>query len=69
MLGYVILHHVWNRLGDLGFTRRFVFESLDNIQYITYQFDSIRTNKLPINFLDHQRQILERLQIKFPKTL
>ena len=69
MLGYIILHHVWNRLGDLGLTRKFIFESLDKIQYATYHFEDIKIKKLPIEFLNHQQKILERLQVVLPKTM
>jgi len=55
MLAYLVIKHVWEKTKYLGYTREFIFESLDAISYVVYNYEGKEIKRLPSNFLDHQR--------------
>ncbi len=69
MLAYMILYEIWNRVGDLQWTRDFVINTLEKIQFSTYDFQGMEIKRLPAKLLDHQQQILDQLQIELPSRL
>jgi len=69
MLGYMVAKYMWDELKELGFTQGFIFETLDRIQYIRYNFRDIEIKVLPNELLEHQSLILGKLGIKLPHQL
>jgi len=63
MLAYMVIKYISDKIQHLGYTRKFVIDSLDRIQYIEYVFKEniikIKPTKLP----QHTCQILEALEI------
>lgn len=69
MLAYLVIKHVWDKTKELGYSREFIFESLEAISYVTYNYKSEKIKRLPAEFLDHQEKIIEALKIKLPDRL
>jgi transposase len=64
MLAYMIVKYISDELADLNYTRKFIFESLDKIQYATFQMGDKDINVLPKKLLHHNQEILDKLKIK-----
>jgi len=64
MLAYMIVKHITDNLTQLNFTRQFVIESLDKIQYLEYQYEEKTVSIVPRNLLPHQKQIIDMIEIK-----
>ncbi len=60
----MIIKYITDKLEKLDYTRQFVIESLDKIQYLEYQYENRTVNIIPKNLLPHQKQIIEKLGIK-----
>lgn len=69
MLAYMVIKYTWDKLNHLGFTQGFIFQSLDRIQYVSYKFQNRIIKVLPNELLEHQRLILDELQINLPQRL
>lgn len=64
MLSYMVLKYLSDHLNDLGFTRSFVIDTLDNISFLSFlsfNFNGLFIKKLPSSLLAHQQLILDRL--------
>ncbi len=64
MLAYMIVKQITDKLKKLNFTRQFIIESLDKIQYLEYQCEGKTKTIVPQNLLPHQQQILDQLELK-----
>ena len=69
MLAYVIAKYIWDNLKGLGFPMEFIFSTLDKIQYSAYEFKDRIIKVLPDKLLEHQKLIIDKLQIKLPHIL
>ncbi len=69
MLAYLILKYAWDQVKPLGYTRDFIFSTLDKIQYVKYTYGSALIKRLPSRLQEHQQEILDRLKITLPRTL
>jgi transposase len=69
MLGYLIIKYITDATQQLEYTRKFIFECLDKIQYIEYDFSGKKIKTLPSDMDEHFLKILESLNIKLPKYL
>jgi transposase len=65
-LAYLTIRYIWNKCKDLGFTQKYLIESLDKIQYIEYNYSNMCIKTLPSKFSEDQTMILSRLNIKLP---
>ena len=63
MLGYMIVKYISDKISNLGYTRKFAIECLDQMQYINYRFEKILINTKPKNHTYEQSQILSALEI------
>ena len=64
MLAYMIIKYITDKLEKLNYTRQFIIESLDKIQYLEYRYEGRTVNIIPKNLLPHQKQIIEKLGLK-----
>lgn len=64
MLAYMIIKHITDKTKKLGYTRKFVIECLDKIQYLEYEFQGQKTKIPPTNLTQPQIEILRALDIK-----
>jgi len=48
-----------NKINNLGYTRKFAIESLDNIQYLEYNFKGKAIKDPQANLPKHTNEILE----------
>lgn len=64
MLAYMIVKYITDKLEGLNYTRQFIIESLDKIQYLEYRCEDKTVNIIPQKFLAHQNRIIEKLGIK-----
>ena len=64
MLAYMIIKYITDELSELNYSRKFIFESLDKINYLEYTYDDKTLNIIPPNLLPHQKRIIEKLNIK-----
>lgn len=64
MLAYMIVKYITEELSTLNYTRKFVIESLDKINYLEYEFEGQIIHVLPQNLLPHQNEIVEMLKLK-----
>ena len=69
MLAYLILKYIDEITSNLGLTKKFVIDTLNQISYIRYDFANQEIKALPDKFYDHQEQILKALNVKLPKHL
>ena len=67
MLAYMIVKYITDKLEGLNYTRQFIIESLDKIQYLEYRYKNKTVNIIPQKFLPHQSQIIEKLGIKLKR--
>ena len=64
MLAYMIIKYITDKLAGLNYTRQFIIESLDKIQYLEYHYKNKTVEIIPHKFLPHQTRIIEGLDIK-----
>lgn len=69
MLSYMVVKYIQDNLKQTGFTERFIFNTLDKIQYIVYRIKDKTVKILPYELLPHQQLIMDRLRIKLPSKL
>ena len=69
MLAYLIVKYITDQTQDLEYTRKFIFESLDKIQYIEYNFSGQKIKTLPSEMDEHLKKILKSLDIQLPKYI
>jgi len=67
MLAYKLIFHIWKHFKeDRLFTRQYILECLDKINYIEYQFKGGTIKQLPKILNEDQQIILDRLGIALP---
>ena len=64
MLAYMIIKYITDELSELNYSRKFIFESLDKINYLQYTHEDKTIDIVPENLLPCQKKILEKLKIK-----
>ena len=64
MLAYMIVKYITDKSKELNLTRQFIIESLDKIQYLEYQYKGKTMKIVPRNLLEHQKQIVQELNLK-----
>ena len=64
MLGYMIVKYITDTLSELGFSRKYIFESLDKISYLKYTYKGKEINIAPKELLSHQKNILDKLNVR-----
>lgn len=69
MLAYMVIKYTWDRLKHTGFTQDFIFQTLDRIQYTSYKFQDKVIKVLPKDLLQHQKLIIDTLEINLPQQL
>lgn len=65
MLAYMIVKYITDELSELNYTRKFVIDSLDKINYLQYEFEGKVIHIIPQNLLPHQNEIVNKLKLKF----
>lgn len=63
-LAYMIIKYITDELSELNYSRKFIFESLDKINYLQYTHKDKTIDIVPENLLPCQKKILEKLKIK-----
>jgi len=69
MLSYMITNYIWNKLKFLDIQQKYIYKTLDKIQYIIYPFKNGNIKALPSEYTDIQTKILSVLNINFPGHL
>ena len=69
MLSYIIVKYASIQCKDLDFTRKHIFETLNNIQYVTFDHKNIQLKVLPKKLLPQSQKIIDALNIKLPDYL
>jgi len=64
MLAYMIVKYITEELSELNYTRKFIIESLDKINYLQYEFEGKVIHMIPQNLLPHQTEIINKLKLK-----
>ncbi|NPA45686.1 MAG: IS1634 family transposase, partial [Chlorobi bacterium] len=64
MLAYMIIKYITDRLAKLGYSKKFIFESLDKIHELYYTYEGKQIRVLPKKLLKPQEAILKELNIK-----
>lgn len=64
MLAYMIVKYITDALSAESFTRKYIFESLDKINYLQYTHEGKQINIVPEKLLPDQQKIIEALKIK-----
>ena len=64
MLAYMIIKYITDKLAKLDYSRKFIFESLDKINYLQYTYEKEILNIIPQNLLSHQEEIINGLNLK-----
>jgi len=64
MLAYMIIKYITDNLSELNYSRKYIFESLDKINYLQYVHQEKIINVVPENLLPCQQKILKALKIK-----
>ena len=64
MLAYMIIKYITDALSELNYSRKYIFESLDKINYLQYVHDQEIINVVPEKLLPCQKEILKVLKIK-----
>jgi len=64
MLAYMIIKYITDALSELNYSRKYIFESLDKINYLQYVHEGEIINTVPEELLPCQKKILETLKIK-----
>lgn len=70
MLAYKIVRYIWQQTRDnTDLSQKGIIQTLDNIQFITYDFSGCKIKKLPKILNNNQKQILEDLKLKLPGNI
>jgi transposase len=69
MLAYLLVKYITDNTQNLNFTREHIFKSIDQIQYIIYDFSGQKIKTLPSTLENHIQQIFDSLNIKLPKYI
>jgi transposase len=64
MLAYMIIKYITDALSELNYSRKYIFESLDKINYLQYTHQQKIINIVPENLLESQQKIIDMLKIK-----
>lgn len=64
MLAYMIIKYITDSFPENKYNRKYIFESLDKINYAQYTFEGKTINIAPKNLLPDQQKIIETLKIK-----
>jgi len=64
MLAYMIIKYITDAVSELNYSSKYIFESLDKIQYLQYTFQGKIINIVPKRLLTCQKNILNMLNIK-----
>ncbi|MDO9152323.1 MAG: hypothetical protein Q7U47_01190 [Paludibacter sp.] len=64
MLTYMIVKYFTDECATLNYTREFIIESLDKINYLQYTLEQKTVNVLPQNLLPHQKEMIDKLKIE-----
>ena len=64
MLAYMIIKYITDELSELNYSRKFILESLDKINYLQYTYENKIINIIPTNLLSHQKEIIKKLNLK-----
>lgn len=62
-LAYMIVKYISDATRELGYSKKFIFETLDKINYLQYDYQDKKIEIIP-EFLAEQSKILEKLSIK-----
>lgn len=62
-LAFMIIKHITNQTEELGYTKKFVFETLDKINYLQYTYENEKIEIIPQKLLEAQSKILQKLNI------
>lgn len=63
MLAYMIVKYMTDQCTDLNYTRKFIIDSLDKIQYLQYNFEGKIIQVIPQTLLPHQTEIINKLEL------
>lgn len=63
MLAYMIIKYITDALAELNYSRKYIFESLDKINYLQYTHEDKIINIVPENLLECQKKIIKVLNI------
>jgi hypothetical protein len=66
---YLVVKYIWDNLKPLGYSEKFIFNTLEKIQYTTYTIHKQRVNLLPDILLPHQKLILDKLKVRLTHQL
>lgn len=69
MLAYMIVKYMRDNLKILGFTEKFILDTLEKIEYTVYEIHNRRVKILPDELLPHQKSIIDKLGVKLPHQL
>ena len=69
MLSYMITKYIWEKLKELEIQQEYIFQTLDKIQYIIYNYKNKEIKILPSEYTEIQNKILSGLNIKLPVQL
>ena len=64
MVAYMIVKHITDECATLNYTREFIIESLDKINYLQYTLKDKTVNVVPQNLLPHQKDMIDKLKIE-----
>ena len=62
-LAYMIVKYITDATRELGYSKKFIFETLDKINYLQYSYENKKIEIIP-KLLAEQSKILEKLKIK-----
>lgn len=63
MLSYMVIKYITDELSELNYTRKYIFENLDKISYLQYNYENEKINIAPKNLTPSQTKILDALKI------
>jgi hypothetical protein len=69
MLSYIVVKYIWDNLKSLSYSEKFIFNTLEKIQYTTYIIHKQKVELLPDILLPHQKLIFDKLKVKLPYQL
>lgn len=64
MLAYMIVKYITDECAELNYTRKFIIDSLDKIQYLQYNYEGKVIQIIPQTLLPHQTVIINKLKLK-----
>jgi len=62
-LAYMIIKNISEAVNDIGYTRKYIFETLDKINFVEYAYGAEKIELIPDTLLPDQSKILEKLNI------